>query len=169
MLGERIPAKFPANVLTALRAPSETWQQPRPEQDRDFCFSTIAKAGPARMARGIPPPAVPRHAGVLGLESQPACFLPASLLPSRPPGLSCLHPMLQRVLIELQCLTSQRNPLLGNKSCSGAGGGWHIPPTAAEGSGAPRAAPGTGSGLMGLLNFNLNYRSSYTASVYLSI
>lgn len=115
-------------------------------------------------------PLSPRHAGTVGHESKPECFLSASLLPSRPPGLSCLHPMLQRVLIELQCLTSQRNPLLGKKLLRGAGGGagtslpwwWRAPAL-------PGLLPARDLGFTGLLNLNLNYRSPYTGSVYLSI
>lgn len=84
-------------------------------------------------------PLSPRHAGMVGHESKPGCFLSTSLLPSRPPGLSCLHPMLQRVLIELQCLTSQRNPLLGKKLLRGLVVGLAHP---FHGGGELRRSPG---------------------------
>lgn len=45
------------NVMTVLWAPSEVWQHPRPGQERDFCFLTIAELGPAH----VPPGLLPSH------------------------------------------------------------------------------------------------------------
>lgn len=86
------------------------------------------------------------------LDTNPSLDI-SCILPSCPPSLSCLHPMLQQVLIELQCLTSQRNPLLG-KSCSGSRwwNGSSLPPRHS------RLLPVQALGVTGLLDFHPNSR-----------
>lgn len=152
--GQRIHAKLPAKMLAALGAPPGMWQQLHPEQlwqDRGSCSPTIAELRPALSPWGSLPPRCPRTCQGRW-DTNPSLDVSCILLFS-PPSLSCLHPMLQQVLIELQSLTSQRNPLLG-KSCSGRWwwNGSSLPPRHS------RLLLVQALGVMGLLDFNLNSR-----------